>query len=190
VALHASSFVGTLQPTLAPTVMYILCLARSHWQRVGAGACDEDLGLNLTKRGLAVPAAADSEWPASGVAAASGPELGRIPADRPGRQGTPLAKLSFCQCAARAGPAGTSSWHCSQLRAWGKGQGAWAVRSAEARSLAGRVSLGLGRSPDSEHEIRPLLQWQSPPWPHGAITPAGSGASDARSCHGAHRYRA
>ncbi len=83
-ALHASSLVGTLRPTLAPTVVYILCLARSHWQRVGAGACDEDLGLNLTKRGLAVPAAADSERPASGVAAASGPELGRIPADRPG----------------------------------------------------------------------------------------------------------
>jgi hypothetical protein len=68
--------------------------------------------LNLTKRGLAVPAAADSEWPASGVAAASGPELGRIPADHPGRQrpqGTPLARLSFGQCAARAGPAGTST---------------------------------------------------------------------------------
>ena len=70
--------------------------------------------MNLTKRGLAVPAAADrdSKLPARGVAAASGPELGRIPADRPGRQGTPLAKLSFCQCAARAGPAGTSGWQC------------------------------------------------------------------------------
>ena len=77
-----------------------------------------------------------------------------------------------------------------QLRAWGKGQGAWAawaVRSAEARSLAGRVSLGLGQSPDSQHEIRP--QWQSPHWSHSAITPAGSGASDARSCHFAHRHR-
>jgi hypothetical protein len=90
--------------------MYILCLARSYWQRlgVGAGACDEDLGLNLTKRGLAVPVAADSERPASGMAAASGPELGRIPADRPGRhwqrpQGTPLAKLSLGPCAARGG---------------------------------------------------------------------------------------
>ena len=77
-----------------------------------------------------------------------------------------------------------------QLRAWGKGQAAWtagAVRSAEARSLplAGRVSLGLGRSPDSEHEIRP--RWQSPHWSHSAITPTGSGASDARSCHCAHR---
>jgi hypothetical protein len=77
-----------------------------------------------------------------------------------------------------------------QLRAWGKGQGAWAawaVRSAEARSLAGRVSLGLGQSPDSQHEIRP--QWQSPHWSHSAITPTGSGASDARSCHCAHRHR-
>jgi hypothetical protein len=67
VALRAYSFVGTLQPTLAPTVVYILCL-RDH--SVGGGACGGDLGLNLTKRGLAVPAAADrdSKWPASGVA--------------------------------------------------------------------------------------------------------------------------
>ena len=64
------------------------------------------------------------------------------------------------------------------------------MRSAAARSLAGRVSLqrvGLGRSPDSEHEIRP--QWQSPHWSHAAISRTGPGASDAKSCHCAHLHR-
>ncbi len=189
-ALRASSFVGTLQPTRAPTVMYMLsrCLARSYGQRRGLR---RGPWFEPHQAGSSSTRGRDSERPASGVAAASGPELGRnlklaVPAPAPAWQAARVARPLRVPCGAMmmwpppagpgsVGPRRHGHWHAGradrpcrlggacQLRAWGKGQGAWAawaVRSAEVTSLAGRVSLGLGRSPDSEHEIRP--QWQSP----------------------------
>jgi hypothetical protein len=136
-------------------------------------------------------------WPQPAGPGRSSAKSRPIAGTRRGRRAH-LARLGFCQCAARAGPAGTPSWQCwrtgrrrpgglqerpaacslvgqfmivaaapgsagprrhghagrvdrpcriggaCQLRAWGKRQAAWtarAVRSAEARSLAGRVSL-------------------------------------------------